>query len=133
MKKLILSLTCAFSILFTTSAFAHEALHDFEVTVNVRGAPVVVYKVNQVPHKIADVLCATLTETIKAWKLSPTTDPLVLESTSGKVTLFEKTSVDSVSCNDITQQKEHKEPKPESRWVLVRHCGRCPSYYWMYR
>jgi hypothetical protein len=136
MKKILSALFVGFALCLP--AFAHEDLHDFEVTLTVRGAPVIIYKVNQVPHRLADVLCSTLTDTVKAWKNSPTTDPLILEGTSGKITLFEKSVVDSVHCKDITPQKEHKpETKVDKKcWkvVTVPHCGsfRCSTVKYVY-
>ena len=119
MKKLIFTLVafCGFSGI----SFAHEDLHDFEIYLTVRGAPIVMYKVNQVPHKLADVLCDNLTSTVKAWKLAPGTDPLILDSLAGKVTIFSKNETDVVYCRDITPQR----PK-RSEVIIVKQYVRQP-------
>ena len=109
-------------------AFAHEDLHDFKIYLTVRGAPVVMYEVKQVPNRLADILCDNLRMAVKAWRLAPGTDELVLEGISGKVVLFDKSVIDAVYCSDVTPPKVEK----KSTWRLVPHCGRCNQLRYVY-
>lgn len=143
MKKFILAIVLA--LCSASTVFAHEVpKHQFSIGISTPAGKQEIFRVVG-GERLADVLSENLAATIRAFKAGTATELTLSTSNGGKITLFTK-EVYTVYADDLTPEEVEKPaPKEEKKpcckdkeacapkWVLVRHCGNCPTYMWVYK